>query len=148
VESPIGEIRKENEDYTVDYNEGAVIFRSPPEKGKENILIRYHSAKGVSVTRGLKVNAKYHIDIWASDEDACDAIAIDVIKTLLIGRDELAKQGLNIRPIQGYNIEAEKEISNQAFGKRLVYSIETEMYVEITVPPIEKIEIQRKSFVP
>jgi len=148
LESPIGEIRKENEDYTVDYEKGVVTFISPPKKGKENVLISYHSAKGVFVKRGLKVNAKYYIDIWASDKDACDSIAIDVIKTLLIGRDELAKQGLNIRPIQGFNIEVEKEFSNPAFGKRLIYSIETEIYVEITVPPIEKVEIQRKSFIP
>jgi hypothetical protein len=147
IESPLGQIRKENEDYTVDYEKGVVAFFSPPEKGKENILIRYFSAKGVFVTRGLKVNAKYYIDVWASDKDTCDSMAIDVIKALLIGRDELAKKGLNIKPIQGYNIEPEKEFLNLAFGKRLEYSIETDILVRIPTPLIEKIKIQKKSLV-
>lgn len=148
VESPTGQIRKEKEDYTVDYEKGVVTFLSPPKEGKENILIKYHSAKGASITRGLKVNAKYYIDVWDSEKDACDSTAIEVIKILLIGRDDLAKKGLNIKPIRGYNIEPEKEFSNLAFGKRLEYSIETEIYVEIPTPLIEKIEIQRKSPVP
>ncbi len=40
VEHPLGEMRREPDDYSVDYNQGKVKFRIPPEKGRGNILVK------------------------------------------------------------------------------------------------------------
>jgi hypothetical protein len=140
VEHPLGKQKKESDDYTVDYGKGIIAFRSPPEKGRNNILIKYLPP---AETKGLKFNLKYHLEIWARDEGQRDAITIEVIKTLLKEGSPLVRQGITIRPIKGFNVPPDEEVPKGVYGKTLEYLIETELQVEIPLPRIERIEVQK-----
>jgi hypothetical protein len=139
VEHPSGKEKKENTDYTVDYGKGIITFRSPPEKGRNNILIKYLPP---AETKGLKFNLKYHLETWAKDESQRDTITIDVIKTLLKEGSALVKQGIFIKPIKGFNVNAD-EVPAGVYGKTLEYLVETELQVEISLPRIEEIEVRK-----
>ena len=139
VEHPTGKEKKENTDYTVDYGKGMITFRSPPQKGRNNILIKYLPP---AETKGLKFNLKYHLETWARDESQRDTITIDVIKTLLKEGSALVKQGIFIKPIKGFNVH-EDEVPAGVYGRTLEYLVETELQVEIPLPRIEEIEVQK-----
>jgi len=140
AEHPLGERKRETDDYTVDYEKGIITFRSPPEKGRNNILIKYLPPAEIM---GLNFDLKYHLNIWARDEAQRDAITIDVIKTLLKEGGALGRQGIFIRPIKGFSVSSTEEVPKGVYGKTLEYLIETELQVEIPVPRIEKIEVQK-----
>lgn len=141
VECPLGTGKRENDDYTVDYEKGIINFRIPPEKGKD-ISIKYFINRCAAETKGLKLDLKYNLCIWATNEQERDKITMDVLKTFIIFTDVLSSKGIILRAIGGKNIEGDK-IKN-VFGKSIECDIETEIYVEIPYEIIKKIEIKEE----
>jgi len=141
VECPPGTRKREIDDYTVDYEKGIINFRIPPEKGKD-ISIKYFINKSAAETKGLKLNLKYNLNIWAANEQERDKITMDVLKTLLTFTDVLSSKGIILRTIGGKNIDGDK--IKDVFGKNIECNIETEIYVEIPYEIIKKIEIKEE----
>lgn len=141
VECPLGTRKKEVDDYTVDYEKGVINFRIPPEKSSD-ISIKYFINKSAAETKGLKLNLKYNLNIWASNEQERDMIAMNVLKTFIIFTDVLSSKGIILRTIGGKNIEDDK--MKGVFGKSIECNIETEIYVEIPYDIIRKIEIKEE----
>jgi hypothetical protein len=140
VEHPLSKKKKEMTDYTVNYEKGSILFRSPPQKDKDNILIEYFLPVE---TKGLKFDLKYFLQIWTNDKAQRDAITIEVIETLLREESSLIKQGIFIKPISGSNSPLNEGVPEGVYVKTLEYSVETELQVEIPLPRVEKIEIQK-----
>ena len=143
IENSIGEKKIENKDFNVDYQKGLITFLNPPEQGKKNIFIRYFSAKDAYLTKGIKVKINFHMDVWTEDKYKVSLLTNEVIKIFLIEREELIKNGYDLKPLKGSIIEND-ETNKTIFGNTLIYSIDTEIFVETPIPLIEKIEIQRK----
>jgi len=141
VECPFGTRRKEVDDYTVDYEKGIINFRIPPENSSD-ISIKYFINKSAAETKGLKLNLKYNLNIWAANENERDKITMDVLKTLVIFTDILSSKGIILRTMGGKNIEDNK--IKDVFGKSIECEIETEIYVEIPYEIIKKIEIKEE----
>ena len=167
VETPKSYFRKEGDDFSVDYVKGALTFRSPPVKGRNNILITYSVAKSAAQVKGLRLEIECNVDLWAKNAVDCDDIALDVMKALLVSTEELENQGINLRPSRGFNIvdndrespeqdenyrkkkientsgsKIENRLLKEAYGKRLIYVAETNVKAEIQIPRIEKIHIK------
>ncbi|MBS7634390.1 hypothetical protein KEJ34_02685 [Candidatus Bathyarchaeota archaeon] len=140
VEYPPGERRLENTDYIIDYGSGSVNFQSPPEKGSNNVLIRYLAPAEI---KSVKLIMKYHIYVWSKDESQRDKITFDIIKTLLRGEEEFDLKGIIIKPTGGFNIPA-NEVPKEVYGKTIECSVETYLQVETLLPRIEKIEMSGK----
>jgi hypothetical protein len=140
VEYPPGERRLENKDYVVNYENGSVTFQLPPEEGSNNVLIKYLVPTEI---KSVKINMKYHINVWSKDESQKDKIIFDIIKTLLKREDELNLKGIMIKPIGGFNIPA-NEMPKGVYGKTIECLLETYLQVETPLPRIEKIEISGK----
>jgi hypothetical protein len=132
--------RLRESDYFIDYEQGVVVFQSPPSKGEQNISVKYLKPFD---TKGLKLNITYHVNIWAKDENQRDEITIETIKTLLREEDALTQQGVSLKPIRGFNITKDEDIPKGVYGKTLEYQVETGLQVEIPLPRIEKVEIQQ-----
>ena len=143
IENSIGEKKIENKDFNVDYQKGLISFHIPPDQGEKNIFVRYYSAKDAYLTRGIKVKINFHVDVWTEDKFKVGSLTDEVIKTFLIEREELIRNGYDLKPLKGSIIE-NNEITGTIFGNTLLYSIETEIFVETIIPLMEKIEIQRK----
>lgn len=139
VEHPIG-TRLTEDDYAVNYEKGVITFKSPPEKGKENILVKY--LKPIEI-KGLRFNLRYHLNIWAGDEAQRDAITVEVMETLLREEDTLNWQGISIKPVKGFNIPPNEDLPGETYGKTIEYSTEAELRVVVPYPRMEKIEIKR-----
>lgn len=138
VESPKGRGIREIDDYTVDYDEGVVVFRKAPSKGRGNIVVKYVSARRRMMVVRFKLKAKYNISIVAQDRVQVDRIAESVVKTLTELEDELEKIGGSLKPVKG------KRIENKI---NLVYLAEIEFKLEKPIPPIERIEVsERRGF--
>jgi hypothetical protein len=137
---------REPNDFRVDYASGNLIFRSPPPKGKNNVIVNYTIAKSVSEIKGLRIRIQCLIDMWAKDSAQCDSITLGVMKTILISCDKLSKSGISVRPVKCIEISSENNIitkgpKNLLFGRRLVYVADTNVTVEIKVPTIKEIQI-------
>lgn len=140
VEHPIGRRRNENVDYVVDYKIGLITFKSPPEEGSNNILVKYL----VPVeTKSVKLNMKYHISVWSRNEAQVNRILFSIIKTFLKEGGELNFKGTLIKPVRGFSIPAE-DLPEGVYGKTIECLLETYLQVEIQLPRIEKIEIDKK----
>jgi hypothetical protein len=143
VESPPGTLLAEENDYTVNYDEGSIEFRKVPDKGKNSIFVRYNSQKSVLTLKSLKIKALYSFDVWGTDKDEADSLAEKVVKALLTVEDQLLAEGIELKPVSGIFSAEEEGKTRRA---QLRYSVEKEMHVEQVVGPIEKIEIARKNF--
>lgn len=137
VEQPPGERRLENIDYHVDYESGSVIFKSPPEKGSRNILVKYLSPAEI---KSVKLIVKYHINIWSMNETQVNRVAINIIKALLKKEEELSLKGIIIKPSGGFSIPADK-MPQGVYGKTIECLLETYLQIETPVPRIEKVEM-------
>jgi hypothetical protein len=137
VEHPPGR-RFNDADYTVDYGSGAVIFNTPPKKGEDNISVKYLKPFEV---KGLKLNLKYHIDVWASDEAQRDAITVEVMEALIREETSLNQQEVYLKPVKGFNTSLDDESEN-VFGKTLEYMIEADLRVEVPYPRMERIDLK------
>jgi hypothetical protein len=150
VESPPGFIKREGEDFTVNYELGEIRFTAPPEKSaKKSVVVRFLPLKSVSLVSALRVNAKYNLDIWGADREECNELAADIVRAILFGRESLASRGIVMRPVSASAIELENGVSSsplQSFGRRVLCDIETDLYVAAPVPAIEKIELRKKDF--
>ena len=139
VEHPPGKRLKENEDFTVDYETGMINVHAIPEKGENNIVIRYTEPARI---KGLKFNLRYHFNVWATDEVQRDSITVRVVEILLREEESLNQQEIFIKPIKGFNI-SDGEVPNGVYGKTIEYAVETELLVRTPVPRIEKVEVKR-----
>lgn len=130
VESPIGVIKTEPDDYTINYAGCIILFRKPPEKG--DVQIKYYIVKAVAEIRELKFIFDYSIIIHIDDLSERKKIAFQVVKTLYRERSSLANKGIDIQLIKGYQNEKKYIID---------YQIETVVQIDIPLPAIDKIEI-------
>ena len=138
VEHPSGS-RLKKADYTVDYGRGAVTFRTPPKKGEDNISVKYLKPFEV---KGLRLNLKYHIYVWASDEAQRDAIAVEVLESILREETSLDQQGVYLKLVKGFNTSID-DGSENVFGKTLEYMIEADLRVEVPYPRMERIDVNK-----
>ncbi len=133
--------RNEIDDYKVDYNSGTIKFRSPPAKGEKNVVVRYLLPKTTGEVRGLRLSIDCRIDIWAVDQKNCDDITIDVMKTLLLSKEDFSLKGIRVIPVNGVHIEDNPSSSSNVHGRRLTYTLETDLQVKIDGSIIKKIYI-------
>ncbi len=142
IESPAGVTRREKVDFTVDYAEGEIRFNSPPEKGRKGVIARFFPLQNVTLISGMRVEAKYNFDLWGGTREECNNLAVDLIKTVLLGREKLSTQGLVVRPVSGSIIDG---VNSKTFGRRIRFNVETDFYAETPVGAIERIEVQEKA---
>jgi len=137
LENPAGTLKNDPDDYSVNYAGGLISFRTPPEKGKGNVLVKYYIARASGETRNLKFILNYSLMIWADNPNDRSSITLEAIKVLYRERGNLAKRGVSeIRLIKGSLAEVgTKKVS------MIEYLVETIVKIEMPVPPIEKIEI-------
>lgn len=138
VEHPSGS-RLNEADYTVDYGRGAVMFRTPPKKGEDNVSVKYLKPFEV---KGMKLDLVYHIDVWAGNEAQRDAITVEVMEAILREETSLNQKGVYPKPVKGFNTSLD-EGSENVFGKTLEYLIEADLRVEVPHPRMERIDIKR-----
>ena len=140
---------REPNDFRVDYANGNLIFRSPPPKGKNNVIVNYTIAKSVSEMKGLRIRIQCLIDLWAKDSAQCDSMTLGVMKTILISGEKLSKSGIRVIPVRCVEISGENNMDtknlqkNPLFGRRLVYFADTNVTVEMKIPTIEEIQISK-----
>jgi hypothetical protein len=142
VESPPGTLLSEKDDYAINYDEGSIDFLKAPEKGKNNVFVRYNSQKSIMTLKSLKVKALYSIDVLCGDRTEADSLAEKVVKALLTVEDQLLGEGIEVKPIGGVTSTEERDKTAKV---QLKYIVEREMRVEQVVGPIEKIEITSKT---
>jgi hypothetical protein len=140
MESPPGTPLVEVEDYTVNYDEGSIKIRKAPEKGKNNILVKYNSRKSVMTLKTVKVKALYSIDVLGGNRTEADSLAEKLVKGIFELEDELSEVGLEIRPLGGVTVNQEK------FAKvQLKFIVERIMRIDQIIESMERIEITRKN---
>jgi len=141
VESPPGMLLTEKNDYAVDYTKGSIDFGKAPAKGKNKILVRCFSQKGVLNVKSLKLKALYCFDVWGSDRSETDSLAEKIVKALIASEDLFLKDEIELKPLGGAFI-----IENDQTEKiRLRYLLEKDIHIEQIVGPIERIEITGKN---
>ena len=143
VEVGAGQVQIENIDYTMDYGKGRITFRSPPPKGVANVLVRYNSATGGGMTKEVHLEIVYNVDVWAGNERQRDNITVDAIKAITLSQDEFAAKGMQLKPLKGLDLYAEKGIPEGVFAKRLVYSVEANLEVRVPVSRIERVDVRQ-----
>lgn len=143
VECPRGTSLAEKKDFIVNYDDASIGFSKAPPRGKNIIFVKYLSRKSAVTLKGLRMKATYSIDVWSADRVEVDSIAEQVVKALLTVEDELAAEGVELRPVGGETFWEEK---GEKTGRiRLKYVFERELRVKELAPPIEKIEITSKN---
>jgi len=143
VECPPGTSLAEKRDFVANYSEGSIGFQRPPPKGKHKILVKYFSHKGTTSLKSLKMKTTYFIDIWGTDRVEVDSIAGMVVKALLTVEDELAAEGVELRPVGGQTLRDQE--GDKAERIRLEYVFERALHVKKLVPPIETVEVTGKN---
>lgn len=138
VENPIGTVKKDPDDYTVNYAGGVIFFRMPPEKGKGSVLVKYSIARAIAETQKFKFILNYALHIQADNLLERNLLTLGAIKLLYRERSQLINRGVEeVRLIKGYSTQtADTKIENV-----IEYLVETTVPIEMPVPPIEKIEI-------
>jgi hypothetical protein len=143
VESAPGQVQIEGPDYTMDYSKGRLNFRSAPPKGKGSVLVKYNSATGGGKTKEVHLDMVYNVDVWASSEKQRDDITVDAIKAMTLSQDEFAAKGMQLKPVKGLELYAEKGMPEGIFAKRLVYSVEANLQVKVPVSRIERVDVKQ-----
>jgi hypothetical protein len=142
VTCPPGTSLEERKDFDVDYAKTSIEFSKAPPKGKNNLLVKYLSNKKIMTVKGLKIKGTYAIDVIHTDRAEADSLAEKVVKALLLAEDELATEGIELKPVGG---EMLREQGKKTEKIRLNYAFEMEMRVKKIIPPITKITISRKT---
>jgi len=142
VECPQGTSLTERKDFDVNYEKSSIDFSKAPPKGKNNLFVKYLSHKKIMTVKGLKINGTYAIDVLHTDRAKADSLAEKVVKALLLAEDELAAEGIELKPVGG---ETLLEQGKKTEKIRLNYSFEMEMRVRKIIPPITKITVSRKT---
>jgi hypothetical protein len=143
VEAPAGQAQLENVDYKVDYAKGTLAFRSPPPKGAKNVVVRYASATGAGKTKQIHLNATYSLEVWAGNERQRDDIAVDVIRAVALSQEGFAGRGMLVKPVEGLDLYASKDLPSGVFAKRLVYSVEANLEVKVPAARIERVDVRQ-----
>jgi hypothetical protein len=139
VESPAKTVKKEPDDYTVNYAGGMIFFRIPPEKGEGNVQVKYQIARAAAEIHNFKFILNYALNIWADDQLERKRITLEAIKVLYRERAELSNRGVEeIKLIKGYSAASPQDSKK---ANVIEYQVETTIQVEMPMPPIEKIEI-------
>jgi hypothetical protein len=134
VEHPSGKRMEEKQDYIVDYVKKTIMFRTPPSKGSENVIVKYSTrTKRLEVTR-LKVEAKYHLIISSDSRRNLDMLMEKVMKAIYQSEKSFEEIGVAFKPVYGKMLN-----ENQAILSCLA---ELELKLTRIVPTIERIEIR------
>ncbi len=145
VEHPLGETRRDPDDYTVDYLHSKVNFRIPPEKGKGNVVIRYTGAKSSAELRSLRLNLKYLIEINGEDESQRDEITLDVLRSLVIAKELLEHQGVTFRILGGRNDDQDHGTAGKSANLKTIECLaQTKLTIEMPTGVMEKILIKQQ----
>jgi len=142
VECPPGTFLAVKKDFDVNYGEGLIDFSKAPPKGKNKLFVKYLSQKKIMTVKGLKLKGTYAIDVLHDDRAKVDSLAEKVVKALLLVEDELAAEGIELKPVGGETLQEQGKKTEKI---RLKYSFEKELRVKKIIPPIEKIRITRKN---
>ncbi len=149
VEHPLGEMLSSPNDYSVDYVNGKVKFRSPPEKGKDNLLVRYAGLKGAAEQRSLQLNLKYLIQVSGEDETERDAITLDVLRSLIIAKEVLERQGVHFKILGGRNdLDHTGTESKTVSMKTIECQAQTKLTIEMPSGVMEKIVVTKQEELP
>lgn len=141
VESTIGTLKTEPDDYTIDYERGIISFRVPPENGKESVKIKYNIARAVAETRNVKFILTYSIYVVGENLQNRDHIMLETIKMFYREKLALAKKGVEeIKLIKGYTQKVEDQDTDVGV---IEYRVENTIRIEIPLPPIERVEIRK-----
>jgi hypothetical protein len=142
VENTVGNLKKEPDDYTVDYQKGIVSFRAPPEKRNETVQIKYNIARAVAETRNLKFVLAYSIYVRGENWQSRNQIMLEIIKLFYLERAKLADNGIEeMKLIRG---DTTQKTEDRTFNEGIIeYQVETTFKIEIPLQPIERIEIGR-----
>ncbi len=144
VEYPVGEPRREPDDYSVDYTENKVKFRTAPDKGKANIIIRYTGARSSAELRSLQLNLKYLIEVSGEDGAQRDEVTLDVLRALVIAKELLEREGVNFRIQGGRNDENNHESGSGTSSLKSIECLaETKLTVEMPTGVMEKILLEK-----
>jgi hypothetical protein len=145
VEHPGGDLRREPDDYTVDYLHSKVSFRTPPEKGKGNVVIRYTGAKSSAELRSLRLNLKYLIEILGEDQSQRDEITLDVLRSLVLAKESLEHQGVTFRILGGRNDNLDHETTSKNSALKTIECLaQTKLTIEMPTGIMEKIFIKQQ----
>lgn len=141
VECPLGTSLAERKDFDVNYGESSIDFSKAPPKGKNKLFVKYLSKKKIMTVKGLKIKGTYAVDVVDADRVKVDSLAEKVVKAFLLAEDELAAEGIELKPVGGETLQEQGKKTEKI---RLTYSFEIELRVKKVIPPIERIEIRRK----
>jgi hypothetical protein len=110
------------------------MFRTPPSKGSENVIVKYSTrTKRLEVTR-LKVEAKYHLIVSSDSRRNLDMLMEKVMKAIYQSEKSFEEIGVAFKPVYGKMLN-----ENQAILSCLA---ELELKLTRVVPTIERIEIR------
>jgi hypothetical protein len=144
VELPAGTELKENVNYTVNYRKAIITFFEPINAGKVKGLVKYRAIKE-SIVKSLKISARYIISVQGEDWSGTDALAEETIKALLVGKEEMERQGIRLKPLAGRTAAGDSDGGQtQKRSIQLAYLLERDIIMETAFPPIAKIEITQK----
>jgi hypothetical protein len=138
-----GRTMREGRDYRVDYSKGTLTFLQAPEKGQKNIQVSYASGKGASEVRAQRLRLTYNLDIWASEQSTGGTIMNEVASALLLSRDYLASQDIQLRLTGGRDVTDIDGIPDGLFCKRLECVAEADLFVKRHIPRIERIDFKK-----
>lgn len=141
------------DDYTINYDESFLSFRSPPSKN-ENVHVRYNVRRD-GEDKGMKLKISCHVDLWATDDIGCNMMALMVMKEILKAADELQTKGIRFLPrVKGEtivlmdkdNTKENVRSKSEVRGKRLLYVCELNFKVkkEPGYTRIKQIHIKEK----
>jgi len=136
--------RREGRDFKVDYSTGSIAFIEPPEKGRKNIFVQYHSGKDAAEVRGMRLLLTYNLDVWSDESEENSSLTNQVASILLKTRDSLASKGIALRLSGGRDLTSKDGIPSGVFCKRLQCLAEADMLVKMPIPRMEKIEMTKK----
>jgi hypothetical protein len=142
VETPPGTVKNTPDDYTIDSDEGTVTLRVVPEK-KAKIRVTYYVDRPVAETRTIRFLLTYHLTIGARTPEESDAIVLETIKVMYRERSRFEKQGISeVKLVRGF---VESFLENKGtVANVLEYQAQTTVQIEIPMPPIGRIAIERK----
>ncbi len=144
VEHPLGEGCREPDDYSVDYLSAKITFRTPPAKGKGNVLVRYNGAKSSGELRSLQLNLKYLLKVNADRNSQRDEITLEVLRALVLAKDSLEKQGVLFKILGGHS----DSVDHESPSRNIECLAQTKLLVEMPSAAMEKILIEKKERFP
>ena len=104
VEHPPGVILRENIDFTVNYEKQTILFKRPPKKGNENIVITYYDRNKVYEILYLTMSVVYRIHIYSKDPEKCNNLTVKILEIIFLNREKLELNN-SILNIAGFKTE-------------------------------------------